>query len=246
MTIGSNDIKERIRRLLALAESSNVNEAAQAAAKASDLLHKYNLSIEDIPIEGETLDEYGVLVIDYEGQAMWRRDLLETIARANNATTVYTAGTTKGKVIGREHEQQITVWMYTYLAGQIQRIAKKEYREYKERQTLKMYPDFLNPIVVPRKWYNSFYYGAVTAISARLNDLRRSQMQESSQSTALVLNREALATQARDRLIGRVSAAPSTATRVDQTAFRKGIEAGKNISLNRRVSGTESRQKQLA
>jgi hypothetical protein len=232
-TTQANDIKERIRRLLALAESANINEAANAAAKASELLHKYNLQIEDIPVEGEAVDEYGVVTVDYEGQSMWRRSLLESIARANNSRTVYVPGTTKGKIVGREHEQEITLWIYTYLAGELQRIAKREYK--------------LTGHVVPQKtWYASFYMGAVRVIAQRFRELRKSTMEESSKSTALVLNRDALAVQAMNRLVGRTHEVNSRSNNVNTDAYRRGQAAGANIGLNRPITGNRFGRKQLA
>jgi hypothetical protein len=224
--------KERIRRLLALAESANINEAANAAAKASELLHKYNLQIEDIPVEGEPIDEYGAVLVDYEGHAMWRRSLLEAIARANNARTMYYAGSSKGKIVGREHEQEITLWTYTYLAGELSRIAKREYK-------------LTSQIIPPRTWHTSFYLGAVRVISQRLRELRRANMEESAQSTALVLNRDALAVQAMDKLVGRTTTVHARSNNVNASAYMKGQSVGQNIGLNRPITGSQSRQKQL-
>ena len=42
-------VLEKIRRLFELAKSSNEHESAAAAAKAQELLQKYNLSISQIP-----------------------------------------------------------------------------------------------------------------------------------------------------------------------------------------------------
>lgn len=44
-------ISEKIRRLLALSTSENPHEAALAAAKAQELLHRYNLEVSDIKAE---------------------------------------------------------------------------------------------------------------------------------------------------------------------------------------------------
>lgn len=242
MTAQANDIKERIRRLLGLAESANVNEAANAAAKAAELLHKYNLQIEDIPVEGEAIDEYGMGVVDYEGQSMWRRELLQNIALANNARTFYIPGTSKGKIVGREHEQEITVWAYTYLAGELQRIARKEYELYRLSATLRN-----GFAVVPaRTWHNSFYLGAVRAIGNRLRESRKATMQESEKSTALVINRDALAKQAVNKLVGRTSATKTTSNNLNSGAYMQGQKVGQNIGLNRPVGGRQSGQKQLA
>lgn len=57
-----DEIVERIRKLLALSSSSNANEAAVAAAKAADLLQRYNLEMHQIEQKTNT----GSAVIDLQ------------------------------------------------------------------------------------------------------------------------------------------------------------------------------------
>lgn len=58
-----DDVIEKVQKLLSLASSPNEHEAAVAAAKAHELLTRYNLSIEDVD-QSRLSEEYGVVEKD--------------------------------------------------------------------------------------------------------------------------------------------------------------------------------------
>ncbi len=97
---------EKVRKLRALATSSNIHEAAAAAALAEHLLHEHELEEADVPatngeepreraeLAGEYLDSHGANV------TRWRSMLANYLARVHGCTTVDRATVERG---GREH-----------------------------------------------------------------------------------------------------------------------------------------------
>jgi hypothetical protein len=127
-------IVERIQRLLALATSSNVNEAAAAAAKAQELMARYDieqaaLDVEsgddDVAVSTEVLLEMGARV---EG---WKGILAAALGDANSAK-VYTsktfnsAGKTQNtfQIIGTKDQANTIRYMFAYLVNEVERLAK--------------------------------------------------------------------------------------------------------------------------
>lgn len=73
----------KIKKLLALATSSNENEATIAAEKASLLLAQYNLSLADLGTDQK--EEISETVIETTSRTVtWKIILLSGIADANN------------------------------------------------------------------------------------------------------------------------------------------------------------------
>ncbi len=123
---------DRIKKLIALSESSNFGDAANAAALASKLLHELNLTIEDVDLEEGTdpLDEYDKTPIEYGGHQMWRRDLMQSICYAFNSRSTWKASHPQfGTLVGRPHEVELAIWTFGYVAGELTRLAKAGWRK---------------------------------------------------------------------------------------------------------------------
>jgi hypothetical protein len=127
-------IIERIQKLLALATSSNVHEAAAAAARAQALMAQYDieqaaLEVEsgddDVVVSTEVLWELGARV---DG---WKGILASALGTANQAK-VYTSRTwgSTGKlvntfqIIGSKDQANTIRYMYAYLTNEVERLAK--------------------------------------------------------------------------------------------------------------------------
>ncbi len=226
MTMTENGIVETIKKLLALAESNYVAEAATAAAKAAQLLHDHNLSIEELVLGSDHLEEYERKRIDYGGRTFWRRDLLQSIARACNARSTYVPGTTRGSIVGRPHETEITIWTYGYLARELTRLAKAGYQNRAETR------------ISTSTWYYSFYAAAVQEVSSRLSDQRRHR--GDSKSQGLVLNRDALVEAAVERFIPRLKTPNVELGKLDYAAVSAGREAGRTVPLSPPIEDRDS------
>ena len=115
-------IEERIRKLLALADSPNENEAAAAAEKAQALMLRYGIELAAIAASsGERLavDEH---VVDGKVDP-WRRMLAAAVAHSAGARVVWTpdGGRSQGKIFfyGPAGAVGGIVELYRYLEAQL-------------------------------------------------------------------------------------------------------------------------------
>src|SRR5262245_56441648 len=75
---------EKIRLLLKLSESPNVYEAAAAAAKAQELMFKYNLDLAQVEaVRPESAEPYIQERFSVGGSSHWLKLLMFAIARHN-------------------------------------------------------------------------------------------------------------------------------------------------------------------
>lgn len=122
-------ILDRIRKLLALAQSSNVNEAAVAAAQAQKLIAKHRINqarelvdapeSEGIALDDDPLDE-GARV------AQWRLELAMVVAEANGCRVVVLKDGRYStiKLVGDDEDIDIVRALYTWLTKEVQRLAR--------------------------------------------------------------------------------------------------------------------------
>ena len=78
-------ILDKIRKVQGYLQSNDPNEAAVAAAKLSEMLLRYNLTLSDIPREERAKDPFVNITTDAERKRMpeWRITLGYSIAKAN-------------------------------------------------------------------------------------------------------------------------------------------------------------------
>ena len=130
-------IIDKIKKMFALAQSSNENEAAMAMAMAHELLQKYNLSMTDIEAKGEKSE----LETDYYAKAShpWQVTLVKAISKANycdmfiSYSTVGFGNTGRAirektmVIVGKEHNVAAVKVMADYILGAIEKGSKKMY-----------------------------------------------------------------------------------------------------------------------
>jgi hypothetical protein len=177
-------IEERIRKLLALADSPNENEAAAAAEKAQALMLRYGIELATVAASsGDRLavDEH-VLAGKVDP---WRRILAAAVARSAGGEIVWAPGDygrSQGKLFfyGPAGAVGAIVELYRYLEAQLVVISASATATRRERR------------VHGRTWRNSFLLGAVGRLAQRL-DARRAQTAETADnSRALVLVKSAV------------------------------------------------------
>ena len=176
-------IEERIRRLLALADSPNENEAAAAAEKAQALMLRYGIEMATIAASGGerlAVDEH---VVDGKVDP-WRRMLAAAVARSAGGRVVWApdGSRSQGKIFfyGPAGAVGGIVELYRYLEAQLVVISAAATAMRRERR------------VHGRTWRNSFLLGAVGRVGQRL-DARRAETAEAGENgRALVLVKTAV------------------------------------------------------
>lgn len=122
----------KVQKLLALSNSSNANEAANAAAKANKLIDEYRLSESDISIESGESDpmvEDDSPIYETGRVTPWKNILIHVLTThygvANYIDAYYPEGrkVSQFKLVGRSSDIQIVRYMFAWLTTECQRLA---------------------------------------------------------------------------------------------------------------------------
>jgi len=140
------EILKKVKKLLALSQSDNANEAAQAAARAQELLDKYQLSrnlldidaaddedragddepIFDFSSKGAPLDDPGTKM------PRWRGSLATVVCRANSCRAyqeTYYIGTkakTRIAIVGRPSDVEKVRYLHAFLVREVKRLVDRD------------------------------------------------------------------------------------------------------------------------
>jgi hypothetical protein len=124
-----DSIIDRIKKLLALSRSSNVHEAAAAAARAHELMLSHKLSAENI-------ESAGIYVEKLTGDKfmeIWRWGLLTACAWSYYTHTIRTEDEMTfgpkritAHVIGRKDDVLAVIYLFTYFEAELERLADSD------------------------------------------------------------------------------------------------------------------------
>lgn len=228
---------EKVNRLRSLSNSTNVHEAAAAAAAADRLMQTYRISAAELALANKAqepivlIDEYlytsGRLVVwkswlasvlcEHYGCAYF----LQTVPSDKDGAR----GTMKAlRVFGCKSDFDIVKYMYGYLTAEIERLTK------------------LEASGKGHVFSQSYSVGAVQGIKDQLNKsinaMRAETTSESSTSAAMVLlsSRTELSKKEMNRKMNLKKSAASK-QRYDSDGYASGRERGQNIALRAGLSG---------
>lgn len=217
-----NFVIERIRLILARAESPDEGEATIAMEMAHKMLKKYNLSLSDMEFEKETIVEK---VYEQEDKPVptWKQAFLLHITKANYCQAYYNTDTDVFIMVGRTVNISTAQSMSKYLINTVQRMARKYPGDLEEKRDYRL--------------------GLVKTLGYRLEQLIAKEKVETPTSTALVL-REAGAV---DKYLAKVHPQLHLQTSERQVrfvpageideykAFDQGAIDGQGVPLHRQV-----------
>ncbi len=212
-------VLERIKKLLALATSSNEHEAAAAAAKAQELLLKHNLDesmLDDK--EEESADFYSFIDKNYVGV---RGVLLHYICQATMCTEVLQSlagGHKKYYIFGKKENLEVVEYLYWHLIRQI---------------------NHLSPKPLGGRISNSWRLGAVTTVGKRLTQTITEFQQASDATKALVVVQNALAIKRRDEMFPKLGNGRGAVVS-DNQAYWQGRKDGEKIQINKGLGSSKS------
>ncbi len=208
-------IGEKVRRLLALATSSNEHEAAAAAAKAQELMFKYKLTAAQIPGNPDAESPITHLNFQDEKGGRWRFRLLAGVGRYNFCSVgKYRYGRKEYAIVGKPEDIEVVVYLFTYLAREVEKFAAE-----KRGNNLGL------------KWLTAYKRGLVDVIVYRLKQQQDTQAAESVESTALVVTIKAALSEYMP-MKGRVG---DTKSHNESSGYRVGISDGRDIPINKAV-----------
>lgn len=134
-------IIDKIRKLLELSDptrGASIHEAANAAARAQELMFKHKVSMAEIQAKDVSpvgIEEYRLESQDGGRIADWQASLLHELSRVNGCQCFHDMVTRSHAIlIGEELACQTVRYMYTYLESEIGRVLKKTVDEHEKRK----------------------------------------------------------------------------------------------------------------
>jgi hypothetical protein len=204
------DVLDRVRKLLALATSPNVHEAAAAAARAQRLIDEHRLeellaAEQEAPAFDDARDEP---IETSKRLRPWKAALASVLADASGCVA-YTL--TRGReqsivLVGRAEDRRAVTAMYQALTAQVEWLSAT------------------HGAGESKKWHASFRLGAVHSIRVAMNERPEPTASDGTPGlvhAALVAQRDALDQFVRERLDLR----PSKRLTVLESAWEQGREA---------------------
>lgn len=223
-----NNIKDKIRKLLALSKSSNENEAALAAKRAQELLEKYNLTIDKVT------NEISEILIEFGRETKWKTILLNSCAKAFFSLMVAQVSlNSKGKdilraykVYGRPHNIDVTLSMYNWLVSVITQMSRANCKRMRKQKSR-----------------NSYKLGMTYSIAEKL--LRKNSSYSTDPTNSLIHDLYASERKLIEDYIGE-SLMTEKSKAENTTAFRKGLIAGQDVNVHDQVNDSSLKQVLIA
>jgi len=236
-----DNIIEKVKKLLAMAERGTEHEAAIAAAKTQSLLMQHSIDLSQIAIGDSAADEqvHEWLLEAMSRRQIWKGNLAHAIAEANFCQMWWLGPDIK--LVGKEHNAQIARHLYSYLVEAVERVTKAAVAI--ERQYHQDTSDFK-----PRAWAHSFRLGCTHRLCHRLQEQKQRleseglpQANVSALTCIEAYQRESAAiaqwmVNQNIQIGGKVR----SQTRANRSGYQAGKAAGDCINLNRQLSSSYS------
>jgi hypothetical protein len=209
------EIVEKVKKLLALSESPNEQEAATALAKAHALLESHNLSMGDV-IYKNANEVARPFLVAREAMPSWIEILINNVADFNYCSFIKmnTEGAPSYILVGKPINVTVASQLIDYLVQTVNRIASNR-----------------------NETSDAFKFGMVYSILKRLSEIYN----PTSESKALVLNTEKenndLLNSMFNNDIRKDEISPDTS---DSGAYFRGWIEGKTVGLHEQVEGEDT------
>ncbi len=243
-------IIDKIKKLLALSQSSNVHEAANAAAMAAELMIKHELQAADLASErGEVVQAITDQVIDSDGKCVeWKRQLSAGVARASGCRPYHSTGggSAEYHIIGTEAAINTCRYLYAMLVSETNRLATLGFKA-EMTEWIDTYKDRLNSLEARhskpsvRSWKGSFRVGCARAIATRLREQRsttiaKARTDQNSSSALVIVDKQAEALNTFVRQNYRFSQGARSSAGSNSSGYAAGKTAGNGVNLGRNTA----------
>lgn len=148
---------DRIQKLLRLAESSNVHEAATAAAHAQELMERHRIDLASIRSDADAIEDHGDRpLVACARPPRWRVLLASAVAEASGCRVYLrrTEALREVVIVGTRDDAAHVVTLDAHLSAEVERLTRRLGRGQ------------------GRRWCTSFRLGAVTMLALRLREAR--------------------------------------------------------------------------
>lgn len=229
----ANPIIDKIRKLLALANSCNEHEAALAAAHAQRLLAEHNLAMTDIETDQKPQSAEKVEAMVAKTLPKWVRHLSAGVSTAFDCQAIHHPALGRMTFIGVGADVQIAAYTFTYLERTVRKLCSNYIKLHVDDTVPKRHRELMR---------QSYYLGAVSTINGKL---REQKTQTPTTPGALVPIKEGLIKKAMSDM-GPIRIARNRKSYVNAHAYTKGQQDGQTVGINKAVSGVMSAQKNIS
>ena len=228
--IKTTPIIEKIKKLLALANSSNEFEAALAAAHAQRLLSAHNLAMADIEGSHKPDKADKIEIEATKTLPKWFRHLSAGVSNAFDCQVIHQPSKGTMSFIGVGADAHIAAYTFTYLVRTVKKLCSTYMKSHVSHRITGRNRELLR---------QSYYLGLVTTINDRL---REQKVCTPVTPGALVPVKEALIRQTMNE-IGNLRTVHSRRSYVHSGAYLKGQNDGSKVSIHK---GVEQVSKKLS
>jgi hypothetical protein len=230
------EIKSRIAKLQALANDKGATEgeALQAASMVQKLLDKYNLALEEItPIKQRSSNEAVKQNVNRANSRMfsWECTIINAVTFSTGTDAVYF--TDRVAFIGLPADVTIASQLYTQYVAIAQQLATKATKAYGANY---LDPRTLTGPYSLRSYRLSYLDGFADGLYRALKVARR---EADPKITALVVIKDALVAEAKDRFYPKLKAAPNFTPSGNAQAEARGFNDGYSVgsSKSKQIEG---------
>lgn len=225
-------VLNKIANLFKLADNAGATpgESANAAAAAQALLEKYKLERADLPGAIEAEEEINVFarIVGGKRKSKWESILSYNVGKINGCQGIITydqEGNINYCILGTKDACQITVYMYTYLVREIDRLARLA---------------LLRGDIEGKSGSNAFRLGCVETVIHRMQAAKVQARQEATSTALVVVNREEARVNEEMVKRGMDPNGQKVTFNANARDMQLGREAGNKISLNQGLGSSNT------
>lgn len=223
----NDKIVEKIKKLMALASSSNANEAQAATLKANELLEKYNIDKYKEELLGTNSDQYNQDVIAYSKNILrYPRKCAKLSAIGGIVNTFWVSSVFCGAqggvnlcVVGEKHNVLMAEYVALFLDSELERLWN--------------ITKIQNPHLKGIRAKNSFFYGVRKGYVEKIERAQyKSKKSESNIEMALAIVEKKIK-EYEKIAFSRLTQARSSSRIIDSNSTEIGKTVGRNLSINK-------------
>lgn len=237
------EIAKKVKKLLALSESPNVDEAALAAEKAREILEKYNMTMTDAEIKSSEMLKEKFRIFHnskqypdwyYKNFSTWFHQLNNVMQRFFYVRVVY-SGSGDGFMyyLGAKSDVEVAKYVMQYLVHEIERLADNYLKQYRGSGISEM-----------KNLRVSFCIGVVNGLRHKLESERiKVAPAKTASGTDLMIVKDVALEEYKKQQFPHLSKTKSNSRLGHNSEARgEGFEQGKNISIRHGVTSGSSQR----
>lgn len=226
----TNPVIEKIRKLLALSNSSNEHEAALAASHAQRLLAEHNLAMADLNTTQKPEKAEKIETAAAKKLPKWLRHLTAGVSNAFDCQAIHHPANGKLTFIGVGADAQIAAYTFSYLDRSIRKLCSVYMKQHAASTVIGSHRELMR---------QSYYLGAVSTINRMLETQKNITPVTAG---ALVPIKEGLIKQAMSE-IGNIRTMHSRRSYINSGAYAQGQTDGKQLGIRPGVEGNIQKQR---